>query len=350
MSARSATAESPQPEAESVPEPAPESSADVAAAFSRWLAPVAEPSDGRARGRVTLHHLGYVRLLACDTGPLRLTRRPGTATARPGEDAVALLLPREGTLRLAQHGRATSVAGGEAALLDLRTAFSLDRPDGGRLLALRVPLHALHVPATALRPATARVLARPACPAAELLPHLEASAGLLPAEVGERLGGFVTDLVAALVEDAAEDEDGPPPSGRHQLTGAIRRYIDQHLSDPGLSAERVAAAHLISTRYLHRLFESEGITVGRLIQLRRVERCAQELTRRARVSPSVAVVAARWGFGSAAHFSRAFKAVYGCPPQQWRRMAARTGELPAPAPLDAGGSPTPRTPVPPVAG
>ncbi|CAM5451333.1 hypothetical protein SALBM135S_01899 [Streptomyces alboniger] len=305
--------------------PRTETSTDVEAAFSRWLAPVVEPADrdgdaARARGEVTLHHLGYVRVLVCDTGPLRLTRRP-RSRERPHEDAVALLFPREGSVRLAQHGRSASVTSGEAALLDLRDAFSLGTPEAGRLLLLRLPLHALHVPAAALRSATARVFAGTALPSG-LLPHLAASADRMPADVGERLGGFVADLVAALVEDAAEDEDGPPPSGRDQLLDTIRGYIDRHLGDPELSAERIAAAHLVSVRYLHRLFEPEGITVGRLIQRRRVERCARELAGRGRVSPSVSVVAFRWGFRSAAHFSRAFKAVYGYPPQQWRRMVA----------------------------
>lgn len=96
----------------------------------------------------------------------------------------------------------------------------------------------------------------------------------------------------------------------------------RHLDDPGLSAEGVARAHLISVRYLHRLFQDEGVTVGRLILRRRVEECARELARRGGVSPSISVVATRWGFRNAAHFSRAFKAVHGQSPQQRRRLVA----------------------------
>ena len=96
----------------------------------------------------------------------------------------------------------------------------------------------------------------------------------------------------------------------------------RHLDDPGLSAEGVARAHLISVRYLHRLFQDEGVTVGRLILRRRVEECARELARRGGVSPSISVVATRWGFRNAAHFSRAFKADHGQSPQQRRRLVA----------------------------
>ncbi|MEU9122297.1 hypothetical protein AB0C96_20960 [Streptomyces sp. NPDC048506] len=77
----------------------------------------------------------------------------------------------------------------------------------------------------------------------------------------------------------------------------IRTYIDRRLDDPDLSAERIAGAHQISVRYLHRLFEDEEATVGRLILLRRVEECARELARRGRVSSSISVVASRWDPG-----------------------------------------------------
>ncbi|MVO88052.1 helix-turn-helix domain-containing protein [Streptomyces sp. p1417] len=308
--------------------PGTETSTDVESAFARWLTPLValDDSDRRADGSVSLRRFGYVRMLTCASGPLRLVGGPRPA-APDTEEAVALLVPREGAARLAQDGRGVSVVPGESALVDLRRAFTVEHEgthEGtARTLFLRLPLHALHVPSVPLRSLTARVLPPPAGSAAvlpALLGHLETSAPRVSAPLGERLGGLVTDLVAGLVEDLAEDTEGPAEDDRHPLVVTIRQYIDRHLGDPELSAELVAAAHLISVRYLHRLFEAEGVTVGRLIQRQRVERCAGELARRGRSSPSIAVVAARWGFRSPAHFSRAFKSVYGRPPQQWRRM------------------------------
>ncbi|MFH8610086.1 helix-turn-helix domain-containing protein [Streptomyces sp. NPDC018029] len=318
MNARSATAVSPGP--------GTETSTDVAAAFSRWLTPVVAPAepDTRPDGLVTLHHFGYVRVLTCEAvGPLRLVRS-SRSPARDSADAVALLVPREGTVRLAQDGRGTTVSSGELTLIDLRRPFSIEHQEQARTLILRLPLHALHLPAVPLRSLTARAVTPSEGAAAllpALLPRLDAPGSRVPAQVGERLGGVIADLVAGLVEDLAADAEGPPGPDRHPLLVTILDYIETHLGDPDLSAERIAAAHLISIRYLHRLFEAEGVTVGRLIQRQRVEKCAHELARRGRVSPSIAVVAARWGFRSAAHFSRAFKAVHGHSPQQWRRLA-----------------------------
>jgi transcriptional regulator GlxA family with amidase domain len=39
-------------------------------------------------------------------------------------------------------------------------------------------------------------------------------------------------------------------------------------------------------------------------------------------SRPVAAIAARWGFSSAADFSRAFRAAHGMPPAEYRRSAA----------------------------
>ncbi|MFF4961494.1 helix-turn-helix domain-containing protein [Streptomyces sp. NPDC001222] len=312
--------------------PCTPASSDVGDAVARWLAPVHDhPRLGEPLpGTVTLHHFGYVRLIACAAGPLRVARgsRPHAEDTAAAKDAVALVVPRDGAVRLVQDGRGAEVRSGQLALLDLRRAFSVEQRDAARTLFFRLPAHALHIPGEVLRTLTARALTPSGGVAALLAPllgRLDDTASRVPAAVGERLGGIVTELVAALVDDAYEAYDSvdrSPRSGPQQLIVTIRRYIDQHLDDPDLSAEGIARAHLISVRYLHRLFQGEGVTVGRLILRRRVEECARELARRGRVSPSVSVVATRWGFRNAAHFSRAFKAVHGQSPQQWRRLAA----------------------------
>ncbi|MEV0173050.1 helix-turn-helix domain-containing protein [Streptomyces sp. NPDC050803] len=300
-----------------------EASTEVIAALSTWLAPMVERTDraGRDGEFVTLHHFGYVRMITCAAGPLRLARDAGP----DGGASVALLLPREGTVQLAQDGRTARAGSGQPVLVDLRRPFSVEHDSQARVLYFRLPAHALHVPAASLQSATARVLTPSGTVAALLaavLRYLDESALRLPAAVGERLGGLVTDLAAALVDDLAEDAGGPSTQGGHHLVAAIRQYVEQHLGDPELCAEGIARAHLISVRYLHRLFEGEDVTVGRLILRLRVEQCARELSRRGRVTPSIAVVASRWGFRSAAHFSRSFKAVHGCSPLQWRRSGS----------------------------
>jgi AraC-like DNA-binding protein len=44
----------------------------------------------------------------------------------------------------------------------------------------------------------------------------------------------------------------------------ILAYVRHHLSEADLEPARIAAAHHISTRYLYRLFEKEGISLEQL--------------------------------------------------------------------------------------
>jgi AraC-like DNA-binding protein len=85
----------------------------------------------------------------------------------------------------------------------------------------------------------------------------------------------------------------------------------------------VAAAHHISVRYLHRLFQPVGTTVGSWIRHRRLERCSRDLAEPALSLRPIHAVGARWGFRHAAEFSRAFRAAYGMPPSDYREAALR---------------------------
>lgn len=123
----------------------------------------------------------------------------------------------------------------------------------------------------------------------------------------------------------ARDPDPDPASGpqspsaeREHLVRRLRAYVDAHLWDRQLTPARVAAAQHISIRYLHKLFEGQGSTIGRWIQHRRLEEARRELARPGRGDLTVSAVARRWGFTSATHFSRSFRARYGVSPSDWR--------------------------------
>jgi AraC-like DNA-binding protein len=98
------------------------------------------------------------------------------------------------------------------------------------------------------------------------------------------------------------------PSPDEALRDRVLGYIEARLSDRDLTPARIAAAHHISVRRLHKLFEDQPLTVAALIRRRRLERCRADLARGDR---TVTAVATRWGFADPAHFSRLFKATYG---------------------------------------
>jgi AraC-like DNA-binding protein len=121
----------------------------------------------------------------------------------------------------------------------------------------------------------------------------------------DRSAAAVIELVSVALEAQLGDlRPGPDEALRDRVVG----YIEARLADRDLVPAKVAAAHYISVRRLHKLFEDQPLTVAALIRRRRLERCRADL---ARGGQTVAAVAARWGFADPAHFSRLFKATYG---------------------------------------
>jgi AraC-like DNA-binding protein len=142
---------------------------------------------------------------------------------------------------------------------------------------------------------------------------------------------FSVALAARLGRDGAV----PPGSARGALLQRIQAYIERHLADPGLSPGTVAAAHHISVRYLHKLFQERETTVAGWIRRRRLERCRLDLIDPRLRSRPVGAIGARWGFVNAAHFNNVFRTAYGMTPGEYRSGRARDGNARAPRDKDA---------------
>ncbi|TYR53315.1 helix-turn-helix domain-containing protein [Streptomyces parvus] len=139
-----------------------------------------------------------------------------------------------------------------------------------------------------------------------------------------RLNGVLLDLVAGLVSRELDAEAALPPETRtRNLVLTIRSFILRNFRDPRLTPQTVAAAHHLSTRHLHRLFQPEGVTVAALIRHRRLEQARRELADPALLGLPVQAIAARCGFTASAHFSRAFRGAYGDSPSEYRHAEQR---------------------------
>jgi AraC-like DNA-binding protein len=127
----------------------------------------------------------------------------------------------------------------------------------------------------------------------------------------------LVDLVSALFAQTLDVF--APEAHRRTLVLRIREFITRHLHDPDLAPGTIAAAHHISTSYLHRLFQSDGVPVSSWIRSQRLERARRDL-----VSSTVPVhdIAARWGFTHHAAFTRVFRAAYGVAPRDYRLSSA----------------------------
>jgi AraC-like DNA-binding protein len=138
----------------------------------------------------------------------------------------------------------------------------------------------------------------------------------IPVSVRARVANNLLDLIAtALLADA----EGALLSTGMTLVRA-KAWIETHLGE-SLSAERIAGACRLSTRHLNRLFEREGTSLMRYVWDRRLARCHLDVTDPAMRGRPVGEIAFAAGFNDLSHFSRAYRARYGCAPRDTRCAA-----------------------------
>lgn len=122
----------------------------------------------------------------------------------------------------------------------------------------------------------------------------------------------VLDLIAVLAGGRAA-----APARAHRA--AARSYIEEHLTDPGLGAEQVAAGVGISERQLSRVFAADGTSIPRHVLSRRLHLAYSTLSGNQAIDETTADVAARCGFTSVAYFSHAFRQFFGVRASDVRR-------------------------------
>ncbi|MER7706558.1 helix-turn-helix domain-containing protein [Kitasatospora sp. NPDC097605] len=306
------------------------------AAMPVTVASYEPPSD---RGRMTTRRLGHLFFLTTHAGPRRYTRdlrEIARGTGQPEGFLAVAVMGATGAV-VQQDGRTVEVPAGAVSFWYTETPHVVDYPDGVDVRVCLLPRRSFGVRDEQLERVTATV-ADAGGPVAALVKQslliLVETAEDCPGLVAGRLAYNFADLVATLVTEQASRDAPDAEDTRHTRIWEVRAYVDRHLKDPELGPQTIAAAHGISVRSLHKLFEGEGATVSRLIQRRRLQASAEDLTRKDGGDSTVSGVAQRWGFTDPAHFSRLFRASYGISPSQWRDT--RGGSEPS-GPRDARG-------------
>ncbi|MFB6958207.1 helix-turn-helix domain-containing protein [Streptomyces sp. NPDC056309] len=192
-----------------------------------------------------------------------------------------------------------------------------------RLIVAHLPRRAVPVPEQVLRGLAARPLPARAGAGALLKGFLRGLVEQAPSLSGtgkqaQCLGATTLDLAAAFLAGIV-DADVPEPTRKAALLLEIKKFIQRNLGTPELSPGAIAAAHNMSLRSLHYLFQEERLTVAGFVREERLERCRTELAAPGLSHRSVGKIGSRWGFPDPAAFSRAFKARYGSSPGEFRR-------------------------------
>ncbi|MER5210582.1 helix-turn-helix domain-containing protein [Streptomyces sp. NPDC002838] len=259
--------------------------------------------------------LGELQITTVDCDPGEIHRAPRFVARGDGKQ-VFVALQCSGTTQVEQDGRYTELRPGDLAFFESTRPYRMRFPQRFQQKIFAVPRRLVGQPEAALGRITARAM-RPAGGLATLLSpfmsRLADTSESYSGPVAERLADSAVGLLAAAAAQQLGVEPAGLPGADRVLLLRIQRFVRWHLAEPGLTPAVIARAHGISVRYLHRLFEQEGTTVGRWIRRLRLQECRRELTGAA----SVGGVARRWGFSGTAHFGRAFRREYGISPTDW---------------------------------
>lgn len=272
-------------------------------------------------------------------GPLTISRVTSEATAvsrtwadigKHDPESLLLTLQLGGHTLLGQHGREQVIAPGEIVLYDTSHPFSIVTHGPYDFVVLGCSRALVgrrgHDPASRLvTPLRSQVATTFVAPFVGRLLR-----GLADGSVSENdtdLGESGVYLLRALCRDAAAPAAHAPSLSAEGLLARVKAHIDEHIADADLRPDAIAAAHYVSTRHLQKLFKTEGTTVTDWIRERRLAGCRRDLRDPAYAGDTILTIATRWGLTNPAHFSRSFRALYGCTPREFR-AAQGAGEQP----------------------
>lgn len=283
---------------------------------------------GNLRSEIRRAEIGQVTVLGFQSSAMKNIRTPDLIR---NSDRGMCNIYRAGCGRAVfqQNGRQTVPMPGQFHLVDLGrpSHVAIDRWIEGSIVVF--PRTLLPVRDKQLRELTLAAFS-PADPygglvsglVEKLTRHLDAYESVRDT----RIGTAFLDLLSLAVATRLDRISAVPAESRQNATILrIQAFISHHLADTSLSPAMIAAAHHISVRSLHKLYEAQEQTIAASIRRRRLERCRQDLGNSALGDRPVSAVGARWGFQDPATFSRAFRAAYGMPPGEYRAAHLTTG-------------------------
>ncbi|MCF6526498.1 helix-turn-helix domain-containing protein [Streptomyces sp. JJ36] len=275
--------------------------------------------------------LGVAQLSELSYGAL-LSQRTPRLIRQSDPELLQVVITASGRQRIDQARNTAVVGSGQMVLYDSSRPFDAhagNSPAGTtpRGAMLQFPKAMLPFPAPRLNSLLAVPLSARRGPGRLLAQFLTTAATEYPACTpadAARLGTTAVDLATAVLAHHLDRErDVPADSRKRALYLRITAFIQIHLADDALTAGRIAAAHHISVRSLHRLFQEHGVSVRSWMRDQRMERCRRDLADPLQHHLPVSAIAARWGFPRPADFTRAFRARHGITPSTYRDQAHR---------------------------
>lgn len=291
-----------------------------AAGASSAFVPLAINSQqqGNFRGFLRTAEVDRVRFTELYASAHDVERTPSLVDQGGEHYMVGIMM--QGSALLVQDGRELVLQEGDITIYDTGQPFSLNFESDSKNFVILLPKDMLTLPHRLVQELTATRLpsdSRIGALASQFLLQVPSVLNRAFREINVRIARTSVDLVESLLA-LALGTDRLEQDPHQVLLRKIREYVSTQLSAPELDPGDIAAAHHISTRHLHGLFQSQGTTVSGYIRTQRLERCRQDLMNPIFADRSISTIAARYGFIDAAHFSRVFRAHFNTTPTEMR--------------------------------
>jgi len=190
---------------------------------------------------------------------------------------------------------------------------------------------AVNVPRRVIEASVARaedILGQPLDSTGEPVRHLKRYLGILTGTraetvdvaLADHIGITLTDLMVLVLGAGGEAAEQSRARGlraarQQQIVSAIRSGF----LAPGFSAQSVAAALLLSPRYIHDILQQTGASFSERVLELRLQHARKLLATRACDTMKIIEIAYASGFNDVSHFNRQFRRRFGISPSDCRR-------------------------------
>jgi AraC-like DNA-binding protein len=237
---------------------------------------------------------------------------------RDDNDDVHLVIPTLGRLKIRFGDRAFDIEPGGAALVPAHLVGGMQTDTQAASLTIGMPRALLsdlagNAGLVGLRPIAADI------PALRLLrlylQGIMSDTAPLDAASAVIADRQIRELIAHLFDPSAELARAAPAGGlKAARLRAVMSGIEEHLTNPALSAAWLGARLGLSDRYVQHLLAQSGLGFADLVRRKRAERARQMLEGRVATPLRIVDVAFAVGFGDLSSFNRAFRERFGCTP------------------------------------